>query len=469
MAMGEHLRLWHMDFPPLIGILSRGIRGLVGDSIVALRLVPAAASAGLIVVAGLSARELAGGRFAQGLAALAVLASPLYLRTGALFQPVALDQLWWTLGLFFLLKLTSTGDPRWWIPFGAAAGFGLLTKFSILIFGAAVLLGLLVTRERRWLATPWPWAAAGLALLVGHPSLVGQLSLDFPLLGQMRDLSDAQLSRVSPPGFLLDQLLAVPATPIALLGVLALVGDRRRREHRLIGVVAIAAFGLVLLARGKSYYIAPIYPVLFGAGAVVLAEVEARPWGAVLRRGSVGLLAAYLVLTLPLGLPLLGPAAMEDYQVRLGLEERVTETNVGGQERLPQDYADMLGWTELVAEVDRIYDALPPSERDRAVILASNYGEAGAIDFYGPELDLPPARAFVGSYWFFGPGELPGEVLILVGFERDDFAEHCAAVEAAGRVDHPYAVAEQRDRTVYVCRRPTTTLHEFWPTVRGTN
>ncbi len=469
MAMGEHLRVWHMDFPPLIAILSRAIRALAGDSIVALRLVPAAASAGLIVVAGLSARELEGGRFAQGLAALAVLASPLYLRTGTLFQPVALDQLWWTLGLFFLLKLVITDDPGWWIPFGTAVGLGLLTKFSILIFGASVLLALLATRKRRWLATPWPWAAAVLALLVGHPSLIGQLALDFPLLGQMRDLSDTQLSRVSPPGFLLDQLLAVPGTPIALLGVLALVGDRRWRDHRLIGVVAIVAFGLVLLANGKSYYIAPIYPVLFGAGAVVLAGVEARPWGAVLRWGSAGLLAVYLGLTAPLGLPLLGPAAMEDYQVRLGLEERVTETNVGGQERLPQDYADMLGWPELVAEVDRIYDALPPSERDRAVILASNYGEAGAIDFYGPELGLPPARAFVGSYWFFGPGELPGDVLILVGFERDDFAEYCGAVEAAGRVDHPYPVAEQRNQTIFVCRDPLTTLQKFWPTVRGTN
>lgn len=469
MAMGEHLRLWHMDFPPLIGLISAGTRALFGDSITALRLAPALASAGLVVVAGLAARELGGGRFAQGLAALAVLASPAYLRSGALFQPVALDQLWWTVGLYSLLKLTRTGDPRWWLIFGAAAGLGLLTKFSILILGFSVLVALLATPQRRWLATPWPWVAGGIALLIGHPSLVGQIMLDVPLVAQMEDLRTSQLSRVSPLSFLLDQPMMIPGFPLALLGLTALIVDDRWRRHRLPGAAAATSFVVVLLVGGKSYYVAPIYPVLLGAGAVVLAGVTARPWGDVLRWGFAAALAGYLVLVAPLGLPLLPASALEAYQVRLGLEETVTGTNVGGQERIPQDYADMLGWPELVDEVARVHEALSPEDRNRAVILASNYGEAGAIDFYGPELGIPRARAFVGSYWFFGPGDLPGEVLILVGFEADDFAGYCGSVEAAGRVDHPYAVAEQRDQTVYVCRDTQITLQEFWPTMRGVN
>lgn len=469
MAMGEHLRLWHMDFPPLIALVSAGTRALFGDSITALRLTPALASSGLIVVAGLTARELGGRRFAQGLAALAVLASPVYLRAGALFQPVALDQLWWTVCLYSLLKLTRTGEPRWWLLFGAAAGLGLLTKFSILILGFSVLVALLATAQRRWLATPWPWVAAGIALVVGHPSLVGQFTLDFPLVGQMEDLSSSQLSRVSPLSFLLDQPMMVPGFPLALLGLVALLVDDRWRSHRLPGAAAATSFVVVLLVGGKSYYIAPIYPVLLGAGAVVLAGVSARPWGDLLRWGVSAALVGYLVLVAPLGLPLLPPSTLEAYQIRLGLEEAVTETNVGGQERIPQDYADMLGWSELIDEVARVHWGLSRAERSRAVILASNYGEAGAIDFYGPELGLPHARAFVGSYWFFGPGELPGDVLILVGFEADDFGGYCRSVEAAGRVDHPYAVAEQRDQTVYVCRDPQITLQEFWPTMRGVN
>lgn len=469
MAMGENLRLWQMDFPPLIALVSAGTRALFGDSITALRLTPALASAGLIAVAGLTARELGGRRFAQGLAALAVVASPVYLRAGALFQPVALDQFWWTLGLYSLLKLTRTGESRWWLLFGAATGLGLLTKFSILILGFSVLIALLATPQRRWLATPWPWIAAGIALLIGHPSLVGQLTLDFPLVGQMEDLRGSQLSRVSPLSFLLDQPMMVPGFPLALLGLVALLVDDRWRDHRLLGAAAATSFIVVLVAGGKGYYIAPIYPVLLGAGAVVLEGVVAGPWGDLLRWGCAAALAGYLILVAPLGLPLLPPSTLEAYQVRLGLEEAVTETNVGGQERIPQDYADMLGWPELVHEVARVHDALPPEDRKRAVILASNYGEAGAIDFYGPELGLPRARAFVGSYWFFGPGDLPGDLLILVGFEANDFAAYCGSVEAAGRVDHPYAVAEQRDQTVWVCRDTRITLQELWTTMRGVN
>ena len=149
MAMGEHLRLWHMDFPPFIAMLSETTRFLLGDSLVALRLPPALMSTGLLLIAALAARELGGGRFAQGLAAFSVLASTLFLRSGNLFQPVVIDQLFWSLALFALLRLGATRDPRWWLAYGAAAGFGLLAKFSLLVFGFATLVALLVTRERR--------------------------------------------------------------------------------------------------------------------------------------------------------------------------------------------------------------------------------------------------------------------------------------------------------------------------------
>jgi 4-amino-4-deoxy-L-arabinose transferase-like glycosyltransferase len=469
MAMGEQLRLWHMDFPPLIAIASRVMRALFGNSIVALRMVPAAASAGLIVIAGLAARELGGRRFAQALACLAALAGAVYLRSAALFQPVALDQLWWTLGMFCLLKLARTDDHRWLLAFGVSMGLGLLTKFSILIFGAAALIGLVLSPSRRWLATPWPWVAALLALAIGSPSIVGQVNLHFPLLGQLSDLREAQLDRVSPLAFLLDQPLIAPGSLLAVIGAFALAASPRWREVRVVGAVGIAAFGLVMALGGKSYYIAPIYPVLFGAGAVVVERLARMPWGRIFRWGYVAFLTAYLVVLLPISLPLMAPASLEAYQVRIGLADRATATNVGGQERIPQDFADMLGWPELVDSVSAVYRELPREDRSRAVILASNYGEAGAIDFYGPALGLPRARAYVGSYWFFGPGELPGEILILVGFAGDGFLAQCENPEPAATVDHPYAVAEQRKQVVYICRQPRMTLEEVWAASRGAN
>jgi hypothetical protein len=465
-AMGEHLRLFTMDFPPGIAMLSQLTRGLLGDSLFALRLPIALISTGLAVLAVLTARELGGGRFAQGLAALAVLANVLYLRAGTLFQPVALDQFWWTLGLFALVKLATTEEPRWWIVFGSACGLGLLSKFSMLIFGFAAFLALLATPARSALRTRWPWMAAGIALVLGSPSFIGQIRLGWPLFDQMGDLRSAQLARVSPLEFIVEQPLMGLGFVVAVVGVAALSFAPSWRRYRAVGWTVVFAFLTLLVLRGKDYYLGPTYPVMYGAGAVVLERFRLPRWGAVARWGTVALVAGYGALTLPLGLPILAPAAMETYLAWLS-SEGATETNIGEQERLPQDYADMLNWREQVEEVARVYHALPPDERERAVILASNYGEAGAIDFYGPRYGIPKARAFVGTYWFFGPGDLPGDVIILHGFRDDDFRTFCGTKTAAGFVTHPYAVAEQRDLTVYVCREPRQTLQELWPQLEG--
>ncbi|KPK55630.1 MAG: hypothetical protein AMS21_13445 [Gemmatimonas sp. SG8_38_2] len=466
MAMGEHLRLFTMDFPPGIAILSQATRGLLGDSLFALRLPIALFSSALALLAALTARELGGSRFAQGLAVLAVLASPLFLRTGNLFQPVVLDQFWWTLGLFALVKLARTEEPRWWIVFGIACGLGLLSKFSMLIFGFAVFLALLVTPGRRAFLTRWPWIAAAIAVVLGSPSFIGQIRLGWPLFDQMGDLRSAQLARVTPLGFFSDQLLMGMGFVVAVIGIAGLVFAPSWRRYRTVGWTAVFAFVTLLVLRGKSYYIGPIYPVVFGAGAVVLERFRVPKWGAVARWATVALIAAYGALTVPAGLPILEPSTMERYLAWLSIDQ-ATETNVGGRERLPQDYADMLNWREQVEEIARVYRTLPQEERDLAVILASNYGEAGAIDFYGPRYGLPKAHAFVGTYWFFGPGELPGEVVILHGFREDDFSSYCGSKTAAGFVTHPYAVAEQRDLILYVCRDPALTMQELWPRLEG--
>jgi hypothetical protein len=466
MAMGEHLSLFAMDFPPAIVMLSELTRDLLGDSLFALRLPIAFIGTALVVLAALTARELGGGRFAQGLAALAVLANLLFLRSGNLFQPVALDQFWWTLGLFALVKLARTEEPRWWIVFGITCGLGLLSKFSMLIFGFAVFLALLATSQRRAFLTPWPWLAAAIAMVIGSPSFIGQINLGWPLFDQMGDLRSAQLARVTPLEFIGDQPLIGMGFVLAVIGMAALIFAPSWRRYRTVGWTAVFAFVTLLALKGKSYYIGPIYPVMYAAGAVVLDRFRIPRWGALARWATVVLVAGWGVVTLPLGLPILAPPTMERYLAGLSLQS-ATETNIGQQERLPQDYADMLNWREQVEEVARVYNALPASERERAVILASNYGEAGAIDFYGPRYGLPKARAFVGTYWHFGPGDLPGDVVVLHGFEESDFSRFCGSKTVAGHVGHPYAVAEERDLTIYVCREPTTTLQELWPQLAG--
>ncbi|HEX2187957.1 MAG TPA: glycosyltransferase family 39 protein [Longimicrobiaceae bacterium] len=468
MAMGERLRLWRMDFPPLIALVSELQRGLFGDSLVAIRLVPALAGAALAVLAGVIARELGGGRFAQGLAALAVLAGPLFLRPAALFQPVVLDQLWWTLGLLALVRLSRTGSPRAWIALGAACGLGLLTKFSILFFGLGVFLALLATPHRRALRTRWPWVALATALLLGAPSIVGQVRLGFPVVGQMGDLRETQLARVGAAEFVLGQAAAGPAVLLALVGLAALLGTRAMRPFRVVGWSCLFAFGVLLLLRGKPYYAGPVYPALFAAGAVQLELLSGRVAGPAVRWGTAAVLAAFGAVALPLGVPVLAPERMAAYVERLGASE-ANRNNRGGMERLPQDYADMLGWPEQAAAVARVYHALPPEKRARAAVFAGNYGEAGAIDFHGRRLGLPRAVSAAGSYWFFGPGDRPGDVLVSIGVPAEALRRYFPTVTEAGRVANPWGVEEERDVPVHVAEGAPRSLREVWPELAGRN
>lgn len=470
-AMGKYLAPWRMDFPPMIAFLADAVRALLGDSLVAIRLVPALAGTAILVLTAAIARELGGGRGAQLLACLAVLTNSLFLRPSNLFQPVVLDQLWWTVGFFALVRL-ARHEPsergRDWLLLAAAAGLGLLTKFSIVFFGFGVFVALSVSDWRRSFATPWPWIALGLALLVGSPSLVGQWRLGFPVVGQMLELQATQLALVTVWDFLGFQLGRGPVALLALVGAVALLTMPGFSRFRIVGLAGLAAFLTLLLLRGKPYYAGPIYPTLFAAGAVATGWIASRRWQVSIRWAAVLAFLIHGIVRAPLGLPFLPPQMMEEYGIRVAGRRSVT-TNVGDIERLPQDYADMLGWEEQVAAVARVYDSLPPTDRGRAVLFASNYGEAGAIDFFGPRYGLGRAVTPVGSYWYFGPGELSGEILVALGFEREELESDCGILEEAARLGHPYAVREERNLTIFVCREPRYTLQEVWPEWEGMN
>jgi dolichyl-phosphate-mannose-protein mannosyltransferase len=457
-----------MDFPPAIALVAEAVRATLGDSLLAIRLVPALAGTALVVLAALMARELGGGRWAQALAALGVLASPLFLRSANLFQPVVLDQLAWTVALYALLRLCREERPRWWLLLGAALGAGLLTKFSAAFIGLALLLALLTTGRRAWFLTPWPWLAAVLALAIGSPSFVGQLRLDVPVLGQMADLRQAQLERVTPLDFLAGQLLWGPATLIGAAGLASLLADRRLRRFRVAGWTCVWVFVILMALHGKAYYAGPVYPALIGAGGFTLERAQGVRLGPVLRWGGVVVLLLMMAVLLPIGVPILPPAAMAGYARAIGASSAL-RTNTGEMERLPQDYADMLGWEEQVRAVARVYRSIPAPDRARTVLVAGNYGEAGALDFFGPRYGLPEVVSPAGSFWFFGPGTKPGEVVLTIGAGREDLVPLFDSVEAAGRVTSPWSVAEERELTIYVACGPHRTLQEVWPSLVGRN
>ncbi|HEX6309284.1 MAG TPA: glycosyltransferase family 39 protein [Longimicrobiales bacterium] len=488
-AMGEHLHLFAMDFPPFIAIVARATTAF-GNIELLTHLPVAAAHATLILLAAAFARRAGGGTGASAIAAVSIATAPVFMRAGSLFQPVVFDQLWWTAALWSLARLGRSADTpthasaRSWLLLGAFLGLGLLTKFTMLVLGAGIFVAIAATPLRRSLRTPWPWAAALLAFAIASPGILGQIALDWPFLTQFQDLADAQLSRISPASFVAEQLLLLGpvAIPVAFVTVTTLLkgGDPGLRA---VAWAAAAAFVLMLLAGGKPYYIAPIWPALTG---IAIGRIDARlgrtragagagtgapVTSSRLRRRIVHatlwlLVAGWGLVTLPLGLPFLPPAPMSRYAAFLGVG---ATSNTGEQLALPQDYADMLGWEDLAAATDSAWRALTAAERGRAVILATNYGRAGAIDWFG-SADLPPAIAPVGSYWFWGPGERPGAITIVVGEEADELAGRWfrSATEFT-RVRRPWGVPEEQDVPIVIARDPVRTLKEIWPEFRGVN
>jgi Dolichyl-phosphate-mannose-protein mannosyltransferase len=477
-AMGDHLRLWHMDFPPFIALMANLQTAVFGHTLAAARVFPALEGTAIVVLTAVIARELGGGRFAQGLAALAVLCGGIFLRPSNLFQPVVLDQLWWSLSLYALLRLgrVSPGGPRhpsdasahrWWIAFGVSMGLGLLTKFSILFLGVGVLAGLLVTPMRRWLLTRWPYVAAAIAFAIGSPSIVGQILLGYPVVGQMHDLARSQLSHVSWLSFVVAQpyMVGFAAWALAVAGSVTLLTRKSFQSYRAAGWACAFAFLLLLALHGKAYYIGPIYPTLLAAGAVWLEGLRRGPRPAV-RPAIAWMPAALIVLEsasgLPIALPILSPAATAQYAIRDGMEWALG-TNQGGTDLLPQDFADQIGWERQAAAAARVYRSLSPAEQRVAVLAGDNYGEAGALEFYRERYGLPEVVSGAGSFWYFGPGKKPGKVLIAVQTDSALLAAAYGDVRLAARIRSPWSVREERDIRIWVAREQKRTLQQIWP------
>jgi hypothetical protein len=462
LSMGEHLRLWRMDFPPAIALLAKAARGLFGDTLFAIRFFPAVAGTCVLVLAGVIARELGGARFAQGLAMLTILLGALFLRSASLFHPVVFDQLCWTLGFLALIKIAQGSRGRWWLVLGVAGGLGLLTKFSIGFFALAALAAILLTPQRRALATPWPYLAVMVALLFGSPSIIGQVRLDYPVVFHIRDLQTQQLQRITVSEFFMGQFMILgPAILLAGAGLVHLLVNRSMRPYRVVGLTCLIVFLTLLVLHGKSYYVGPIYPTLIAAGAVALGRLPGR-FGQTTTLLVIVLVVAWGAIGFAFGLPVVPPAQMARYAAAVGIKAATT-TNRGTALPLPQDYADMLGWEDQVRAVAQVYQSLPADKRAQAVLVASNYGQAGALEYFGPRHGLPPRILMPGSDILWPPP--PGgnwDTAVTVGISPENLGRFLRTVRLASRFDHPWMVDEERNVPICIAETPYRDIQEAW-------
>ena len=466
LSCGDHLAWGYVDQPPLLPFLVRLSRTILGDSLRSIRFLPALAISAVVVLTGLIAREFTGGRFALILSAVTVVIAPMYLSDGSLLTTNCLEPLLW-MGCVYFAILAVKQDARYWMAFGLVAGLGLEEKYSIAIFGFGIVAGLLLTKHRRVLLNKWFWLGGVAAFLVFLPNLVWNIQNQWPFLQLMHNIRaegrDVQLSALA---FLVQQVLLIHPlnASIWIAGLFALFFSERLKEFRFLGWCFVICFVSFVVLKGKNYYLAPIYPMLLAAGAVVTErsiERTRQPW---LKPALVLILLAGGAWFTPLVVPVLPVDRFISYMERLPFKVPRSEHS---HERalLPQHYADQFGWQELTAKTAEAWSRLTPEERSDCAIFGQNYGQAGAIDFFGKRYGLPPALSGHQTYFLWGPRGYSGNCMIILDDDRDRLEELFQHVELVGTSDNPYSL--ERNITVWLCKGAKFgNLQQLWPKLK---
>lgn len=468
LACSRHLDWGYVDQPPLIAFITWIERNTLGDSLHALRFLPAIADGLLVFLTGLIARELGGRRYAQILACVAVIVAPLYLGLGNLLTMNAFEPLFWMGCALVAIKIFKGGSPKLWLMFGVLAGFGLENKHSMLFFGFGFMVGLLLTPERSFLRTPWIWLGGLLALLIFAPNLIWEVHHGFPTIELLRNVQRSGRNvSLGWASFLAQQLLVMHplASPMWLAGLWYFLHDDAGRRFRVLGWTYLVVLICFLLLNGRVYYLAPAYPMLFAAGAIVFqrfAEVRNRTW---LKPAYVVALFVTGAALAPFGyFPILPVESYLNYSRALHIEPPQIENHRMGP--LPQLYADMYGWKEMAEAVAGVYNKLSPEDKQRCAIFGQNYGQAGAIDFFGAKLGLPRAISGHQNYFYWGPGTYTGECMIVLDDTPDKLSTEFDSWEKVATVYHPYSMPYQHF-DVYLCRGLHWPLASLWPRLKN--
>jgi hypothetical protein len=464
LALSHHLDWGYVDLAPMAPLVAYIGRVLFGDSLHALRLLPALAQGAEILITGLITRELGGRRFAVFVACLAVFIAPVVLANANRFSMNPFEPLFWMGAIYFLLVAINQDRPQFLAWVGVLVGLGLENKHSTAFFLIALLVGMLATVERRLFRSKWLWIAAGIIVLLALPNLIWQYRHGFATWVDLSNVKKIHKNVELPPlPFLKEQIMMLgPLTGliwIAGLGFLLFHGEGKR--YRVLGVAYLAFLAIMMALHGKNYYLAPIYPMLFAAGGVFwqkffAAHSRLRWVKVVLPR----VLVVAGIVAFPLVLPILPPDKIVPYMQKLGVGMPRTETHMSST--LPQHFADEFGWPEMVAQVAGVYQAMPAEERGKTAILAGNYGSAGAIDFFGPRYGLPPSISAHQNYYYWGFRQYTGESLIMLNWHLDDAQHWCNSVEEGPKVNNPYAMSLEH-YTILICHGLKKPLAEAWP------
>jgi hypothetical protein len=466
-ACGRHLALGYVDQPPLSILLLRLSEALLGNSLFAIRLLPALAGGTTVALTGAIARELGGRGWAIALGCAATLSALFYLAVGNFFSMNAFEPLFWMGCVYLFVLIINGGSPILWLWFGALLGLGLENKHSTAFFAVGIFVALLLTSERRHFAQKWIWLGGLIAFAIALPNILWQAQHHWPTYELLSNIAHSNKNvALSPVQFIAQQFVFLnPGTlPLWLAGLFWLFGSRDGRRYCALGIIYLITLGEFVVLHGKSYYLAPAYPMLFAAGGVAVERIFAARlrW---IKPVFLGAIIAMGALCAPLVLPILPPDKLVAYMRTIHMEPPRTETS--HTEALPQVFADQFGWEQMVGSVAHVYHHLRPEDEKRAAIFCQNYGEAGAIDFFGPKLGLPSAISGHQNYFLWGPRDWTGEVVLILDTDGEDERKLFASVQDLGQiVSSPWAMPFERRNHIFLCRDLKVSVQEFWPRIK---
>ena len=455
----RHLDWGFVAYPPITPLIGRLELILFGTALAGFRVFAAIAVSIVMVLAGLIAKEIGGSRHIQLLAAISAGISPFSLVQGAVFQYVSFDYLWGVSATYFLVRLMKSGGARWWLAIGTMLGLGMETRYTMGFLALGIVGGVLLTPARRFVLSKWLWAGVAISLLIFLPNIVWQLrhqliSLDFLSHLHARDLRQGRYK-----GFYKEQLLAcvnIVTAPLTLMGLWFYLFREEGRRYRLLGWTFLVTFALFAIAGARSYYTAPLYPMLVAAGSVLLgnwlsnAQAGARKavfsvqWGTMALSGVL-----FILLVIPVA-----PIGSRIWKITSSVHDQFREE---------------IGWPELTQNVARIYFSLPPEGRAHTGILTGNYGEGGALNLYGPALGLPHAMSLTNSFWYRGYDPREPQTVIVTGFDLDEGRKLFESCEVVAKNTNPYGVVNEESRDhadILLCRNLLMPWPAYWARFR---
>lgn len=468
----QHLSLGYVDFPPLIAYIAAFLYFVSKDSLLSIHIVSDLAEAMLVFVSGMIAREMGGGRKAQLLAAISTLLTLTFLGGGLEFGPNFLDQIWWALLAYLIIRIIRRKEPKTWVYAGLVLGLGLLSKLTIFFFAGALLLSFLaIPSARKYVRSRWLIVGGLISFAMILPMIYWNYANGWPML-QFYLSFRGDVGGGGPLNFFVSQLGQINYlnTPIFVIGLYFYLRSSEGREFRALGLTYVLLYAFMTVIDMKPYYLAPVYPMLYAGGALLIERSSLVRKGRSRWFGSrpyVACIAVVAVLLAPIVMPILSPSTLVNtYGSLIGGANSATASGESGP--LPQSLGDKLGWNTMVATLAEAYATLPQVQKSQACIFTSNYGEASAVNFLGKNLGLPQAISGHNSYYVWGPGSCNGQVLITVGIPLSAVKPAYSNITLLTTITCQYCMNLENNVLVYLCTHPNfTSIASEWSGVKS--